>query len=63
MESIQIQILEAEIEVESWQSYIVFCTFIIAILRLSLTIYEAKTNRQSYLLKLKEMEEGRAQDL
>ena len=42
--------------------YIIFCTVIIAILWLLLAIYEARTNRQSYLLKLHEMEEGSAQD-
>ena len=41
--------------------YIVLCTLIIALLRLLLAVYEARTNRQSYLLKLKEMEEGRVQ--
>ena len=41
--------------------YIIFCTVVIAILQLLLAIYEARTNRQAYLLKLCEMEEGSAQ--
>ena len=42
--------------------YVVFCTLIIVFLRLLLAVFEARTNRKSYLLKLKEMEEGVAQD-
>ena len=40
--------------------YIIFCTVVTAILQLLLAIYEARTNRQSYLLKLHEIEEDSA---
>ena len=42
--------------------YIVFCIVIFTILWLLLTIYEARTNRQSYLLRLHEVEKGSARD-
>ena len=36
--------------------YIIFYTVVIAILQLLLAIYQARTNKQSYLLKLCEIE-------